>query len=652
MRRLMTAVIAAVVCSTVSLSGESLKKFDARLEQQLNALDPGAVAAWRAANDARQQQKHDDAARLYAEVFARVPSFVHALRRQAGEELELGRRDLALQHGRAALEMDGSAENMAMLAAALITFKDNSKPSAAELEEAKKLANEAARKSPGEAYPQNVLAAVAIESDDLDALRIATGKLEVLAPEEPATHIYRFTIAASEGRWSEAHDALERAKAAGLPAAAYDSMKKQLEAATPWYVRWMKPMAMALGGWIGGFALLLAAGAVLSAIAMRAARKPPQQIGENATGLSHTIRRAYASVLTLSCLFYYASIPIVILLVLAAGGGIIYACFALGRIPVKLVIGVVAIVGVTVVSMIKSLLHRPEDVDPGTRLDLAKEPKLHALLVDVAKRIGTRPVDNVYLTPGTNVAVMERGKRKPKERCLILGVAALDGLKVRPLKAILGHEYGHFSNRDTAGGAFALSVRNSLGATAYGLASGGAAAWYNPAWLFVNGFNRVFLRISEGASRLQEVLADRWAVFAYGADAFETGLRHVIERSVRFDAHVGATLNEVVKTKAALANLYTYEPNTRADAKEIEEDIEKALNRKASAYDSHPAPTERFALVRAIPNRSRRVEPGDDDPAWSLFTHPVELQHLMTVQACANVRANYGVEIRVAPLLG
>ena len=649
MRRLATAVIAVFVCIAVSLSAETLKQFDVRVEQQLTALDPGAVETWRAANTAREADKHDEAARLYAIVFARVPSFVHALRRQAGEELEIGRRDLALQHGRQALELDRSPENLAMLAAALVTLKDNGKPSAAELSEAKKLAAEAARKNPRDGYPQMVLGEIAVASNDPDMLRSATEKLEVLAPNDPTTHLFRLSVAASEGRWGDAQAALDRAKAAGLPPAAYAGMKTQLESATPFYIRWWKPAAMALTGWVGGFALLLVAGAVLSTVAMRAARKTPQQASQNATGLSQGVRRAYSAVLTLSCLFYYASIPIVIGLVLAAAGSIIYGCFALGRIPVKLVIAVVAIAGVTVVSMVKSLLHRPTDEDPGTRLDLAKEPKLQALLHDVAKRIGTRPVDNVYLTPGTTVAVMERGNRKHRERCLILGLGALEGLQVRPLKAILGHEYGHFSNRDTAGGAFALSVRNSLGATAYGLASGGAAAWYNPAWLFVNGFNRVFLRISEGASRLQEVLADRWAVFAYGADAFEAGLRHVIGRSVRFDAHVGATLNEVVKTKAALANLYTYEPNARADPKDLEREVEEALNRKASAYDSHPSPMERFALVHAIPNRSRRVEPGDDDPAWSLFSHPVELQHLMTVQACANVSANYGVDIRVAP---
>jgi hypothetical protein len=44
---------------------------------------------------------------------------------------------------------------------------------------------------------------------------------------------------------------------------------------------------------------------------------------------------------------------------------------------------------------------------------------------------------------------------------------------------------------------------------AINLAESGAAAWYNPAWLFLNAFHRIFLRISQGASRLQEVRADR-----------------------------------------------------------------------------------------------------------------------------------------------
>src|SRR5690242_14838680 len=47
--------------------------------------------------------------------------------------------------------------------------------------------------------------------------------------------------------------------------------------------------------------------------------------------------------------------------------------------------------------------------DPGEKLDWSQAPKLRKLLEEVAARVATRPVDNVYLTPGTDLAVFERG---------------------------------------------------------------------------------------------------------------------------------------------------------------------------------------------------------------------------------------------------
>ena len=116
----------------------------------------------------------------------------------------------------------------------------------------------------------------------------------------------------------------------------------------------------------------------------------------------------------------------------------------------------------------------------------------------------------------------------------------------------------------------------------------------------------------------------------------------MIERSVRFDAHVGATLKEVVHRKLPLANLYTYAPSTAVD---VSKAVEEAIHRKASAYDSHPSPAERFALVRALPQRSAIRVSDDDASAWSLFSNAEELQQKMTAQVRANVMANYGVKI-------
>jgi Peptidase family M48 len=251
-------------------------------------------------------------------------------------------------------------------------------------------------------------------------------------------------------------------------------------------------------------------------------------------------------------------------------------------------------------------------------------------------------VDNVYLTPGTELAVMERGGmgrqlRGGAERCLILGVGVLEGLKIGPFKAVLAHEYGHFTNRDTAGGGLALAVRRSLVTMARGLAESGAAAWYNPAWLFLNGFFRVFLRISQGASRLQEILADRWAAFTYGSKAFEDGLRHVIEQSVRFDARAGATLQEMAAHP--VPNLYQHEPATPVAPVEIDKAIRNALNHPASPYDSHPAPTERSRWVRAL-NAKGTVQSADDtNEAWTLFESRAVVEERMTSRVHAMVLA-------------
>jgi hypothetical protein len=282
---------------------------------------------------------------------------------------------------------------------------------------------------------------------------------------------------------------------------------------------------------------------------------------------------------------------------------------------------------------------------------------LKKVLEEVAMKIGTRPVDNVYLTPGTDVAVYERGSllreiRGTRERCLILGAGVLPGFRIRAFKAVLGHEYGHFSNRDTAGGRFALAVRNSLLKTGYNLARGGAAAWYNPAWLFVNGFYRIFLRISQGASRLQEALADRWAAIAYGAASFEEGLRHVIGESVRFDAHVGATLKEVVEEKRALANLYEFDPKGGTDPESIEKAIRESLEREPSAYDSHPAPAERFRWVSAIGAKGVAPSVDDEQEVWTLFNNRPALERAMTAEVRKNVAASYGVHIETEETAG
>ena len=81
---------------------------------------------------------------------------------------------------------------------------------------------------------------------------------------------------------------------------------------------------------------------------------------------------------------------------------------------------------------------------------------------NVAAAINTRPVNEIRVTHGTELAVYERGGMRVKmqdkaERILIVGVATLNGFSQNAFRAVLAHEYGHFSNRDTAGGDIAYA---------------------------------------------------------------------------------------------------------------------------------------------------------------------------------------------------
>ncbi len=407
----------------------------------------------------------------------------------------------------------------------------------------------------------------------------------------------------------------------------------------------MTTVVMIAAAWIGTLVLLFAGGGLLSWATLRAARRVPPQPSGQAQGADALLRRVYRAVLWMSCAFYWVSIPLVALVVLAAAGGLIYLLFSIGRIPIKLVLIIVVLAGVTLKSIVKSLFVRTTDDDPGLRLDLTGQPRLRALLDEVAARIGTRPVDNVYLTPGTDLAVMERGGMMRQlagqtERCLILGVGVLEGLDQGSFKAILAHEYGHFSNQDTAGGGFALAVRRSMMTLARHLAEGGAATWYNPAWWFVTGFHRVFLRISQGASRLQEVLADRWAAFTYGAAAFERGLRHVIERSVLFDAHADVALNSAIAARTPVVNLYQFSPAELPGQADLSYKIAEELRRQPTPYDSHPAPLDRFAWVHAVAGLG--AEPAETAEAWSLFEDRQGLELELTRAVCDHL-ASQGV---------
>ena len=104
------------------------------------------------------------------------------------------------------------------------------------------------------------------------------------------------------------------------------------------------------------------------------------------------------------------------------------------------------------------------------------------------------------------------------KRVLTLGFCTLHFLTVGELKAILAHEYAHFSHSDTFYSRFIYQVHMSIQEALYGMmGSGGYATYVNPFYWFLWLYYKSYSLLAAGYSRSREFLADRMAATLYGS---------------------------------------------------------------------------------------------------------------------------------------
>ncbi|NIM16655.1 MAG: M48 family metalloprotease [Candidatus Aminicenantes bacterium] len=653
---LLILLVSILVSMLVIISGhlyasERDQEKEAQYYKQLEQKSPQAAEYFREATEALDRGESKIAADKYKQVLDLVEDFAPAYRRLS---YVTEQDKQALRYARRALKINNHPYNKMAVVTALLRFTDKTYHG-----EALPLAQEVAKELPDDPQAYILLCQTALANYKDVLFNAAVLKLKTLDPDGMATHYFMGISAAMAEDWERAEKEILRTKELGLPAAIADKILEESgikDRAQKWRI--FRYSIYGIVVWAVVLVLLLLTGMVLSKLTLVSVEKQdPHVTGEPSAGI-RLMRRIYKVILGMSSIYFYISLPVVIILVLAAGGGVIYGFYTVGRIPIKLVLIIVVLMFVTIGAMIKSLFIRPKEEDPGPRLEEKEAPKLFQVLREVAQKVGTQMVDTVFIVSGAEIAVFERGSLWKRflgktERCLILGLGVLKGLTQLQLKSILAHEFGHLYNKDTAGGTLALHVRRSIHASAQAMAEGGAARWYNPAWLFINGFYRIFLRISEGASRLQEVLADQLSALAYGAKAFVQGLSSVIKRSIEFNLMANIEITQAEKEKRELHNLYTLEvpknwpegffsqeegssQEEKSPPELIEAEFKEALEQPTSAYDSHPAPQKRIEWVKRL--KTPEKETNNEKTAWELLENPESLEKRMTKELYENVK--------------
>jgi hypothetical protein len=383
-----------------------------------------------------------------------------------------------------------------------------------------------------------------------------------------------------------------------------------------------------------GLLFLFLTGKLMSRVTLRSIET--EDPNKPTTRSQMTLRQWYRRLINVAGFYYALSMPVVMFLVIAVAASITYGFIMLGRIPIKLVLllGIGALI--TIYKMIRSLFSKIEKEDPGRALNVDEAPRLWDLTRNVASTVQTRAIDEIRVTPGTELAVYEKGTFRERsndkaKRILILGVGCLNGFRLNSFRAVLAHEYGHFTNRDTAGGDVAMRVNDHMMKFAQAMYEGGQAVWWNIAFQFLRVYHFIFRRLSHGATRLQEVLADRVAAMKYGASAFEDGLTHVVNRTAQFNAIATQEINSSLTARRVMQNLYELPAIENAD---VAEATREALNRETSEDDTHPSPNDRFRFTRRI---TSQTEPALSGMVWDLFTNREALTSEMTKMVQGNL---------------
>ena len=202
----------------------------------------------------------------------------------------------------------------------------------------------------------------------------------------------------------------------------------------------------------------------------------------------------------------------------------------LGRVSFGLVIlVVVALVGLGRAVLVS--LRRPPD-DPGEiEIPEAEEPELHATVRELAAEVGTRPPDRIVAIAAVNAYVHEYGRLLgllPGRRTLAIGTPLFDALDVTQLRAVLGHELGHFAGGDTKTGPIVYRTAQVVSHLAASLRGGILSRLFTGLWSLQH-------RMTVGARRRQELIADRAAVRIAGRQSTVDALTRV-EVTGRADA--------------------------------------------------------------------------------------------------------------------
>jgi Zn-dependent protease with chaperone function/LysM repeat protein len=246
-------------------------------------------------------------------------------------------------------------------------------------------------------------------------------------------------------------------------------------------------------------------------------------------------------------------------------------------------------------------------------VDEEEAPELWAFVREVAAEVGIRPPHEVRLTGEVNASVSEDARMLgllPGRRRLHLGLPLLAELSANELRALLGHEFGHYIGWHTRGGTVVYRGFQALERLQTNLASAPHTLLGNVTALFAvtfRAYTRLYARISFAVRRQQEFEADAVAARIAGSEAVARTLRSLAAIDAGWHVFVQRYL-----LRTAAAGFAPEDPLAMFAAMLSDEDRRRALD-ELKAAEPEPRPHDRFASHPSMADRLARLAAMESD---------------------------------------
>lgn len=273
--------------------------------------------------------------------------------------------------------------------------------------------------------------------------------------------------------------------------------------------------------------------------------------------------------------------------------------------------------GVSSVIILWSIVPRPDRFDaPGPRLTPQTQPRLFALLRNVALATRQEMPAEVYAVPDLNAWVAQRGgvMGYGSRRVMGLGLPLMSHLSVAQFSAVLAHEFGHYYGGDTKLGPWIYKTQSAIGRTLDNLSQHSGLLSKPFEW-----YGLLFLRITHAVSRAQEFSADALAARTVGGRALGDGLKTIHGIGPAFDAYWNQEYAPLLTSgyRAPYREGFQAFLATPAVAAAVAETLAHELQAPGGhPHDTHPPLPER---LRALPDTDTLPRWNDDRAAITLL---------------------------------